>query len=76
MTDITRSVSGLQVDSAFPGLPSPQRRAKTAASPWAHAASSSGGIVQQDDEWELEDSETGTGGKKKGKGKKVLMHFG
>jgi hypothetical protein len=32
--------------------------------------------VQQDDEWELEDSETGTGGKKKGKGKKVLMHFG
>lgn len=76
MSDITRSVSGMQVDSAFPGLPTPQRRSNngsSSASPWAHAASSSGGVALPD-EWEIEDSDNT--GKRKKKGKKVLMHFG
>ena len=76
MSDITRSVSGMQVDSAFPSLPTSQRRSNngsSSASPWAHAASSSGGAAQPD-EWEIEDSDNTRKGNKKGK--KVLMHFG
>ncbi len=77
MADITRGVSSLNAESAFPGLPTPQRKKKAgSSSPWTTAASGSNGDVA--DSWEIDDEEEtgGKGNKRKGKGKKVLMHFG